>query len=657
MDALFVFIVAMFIAAPFAASYPTLVGESPVQEFMGFTRSHPFQESTGRSSSFSGSIAYAAITLSPSSSDNFKRMDSSSRFDRDTEMPVLFGISSAAIDAIVGALTISAQNKLEMDVTSLPTRTRVAGNPPWSFIYDERGICLAVWSSSCDLQSFSKALCSPVVAEVLKVHALCSPDCWTEVEKPELFAVHVTGLKFENALERNDVKEITEICDFMDGSPSSVIWYPTVFVTLLLKSSKQSALFILAQNKFRMNIASPLRVTEENPSRSLLYGDEGIECVTTLVNSVVKSTRYDWKSIPKYGEFFVCRLNLISATSAAWNSGSETVYRNFFPEPSLGKGATWNPHPQQMVKYQKVQSDFLIFPPVCLHMVCLNKSLSLDLCDPRRCIRCIGYITPVYPRYKYSAEVQLYWALHGTEGYRLRANPECKYSAGARLFRTQRGTKGYCLGALPKCKYSVVRSYQTQPGTVEYHLGTSPMMQSIAEGKKVVASSTGTLKYSKCMCSAAIKKVTTFPWLQHIAEGKKVPTFETLFCLMLMCLWVLILSTELSVALSWLLAHCLALLSTELSVASSWLLAHCLAHFKNQGNLTSYRNGFERIAPRSTNQGQKVPRWCWSLKSNTASSPKFLLDDAYRDCMSQAVPRISSREENPFWWCILCLSA
>ena len=59
----------------------------------------------------------------------------------------------------------------------------------------------------------------------------------SEVEKPELFAVHVTGLKFENALERNDVKEITEICDFMDGSPSSVIWYPTVFVTLLLKST------------------------------------------------------------------------------------------------------------------------------------------------------------------------------------------------------------------------------------------------------------------------------------------------------------------------------------------------------------------------------------------------------------------------------------
>ena len=83
--------------------------------------------------------------------------------------------------------------------------------------------------------------------------------------------------------------------------------------------------------------------------------------------------------------------------------------------------------------------------------------------------------------------VQLYWALHGTEG----ANPECKYSARARLFRTQRGTKGFCLGALPKCKYSVVRSSRTQPGTVGYHLGTSPMMQYIAEGKKVVASSIG----------------------------------------------------------------------------------------------------------------------------------------------------------------------
>jgi len=132
------------------------------------------------------------------------------------------------------------------------------------------------------------------------------------------------------------------------------------------------------------------------------------------------------------------------------------------------------------------------------------------------------------------------------------------------------------------------------------------MMQYIVEGKKVVASSIGTLKYSECMCSAESKKVMTIPWLQHIDEGKKVPTFETLVCLMLMCLWVFIWSTELLVASSWLLAHCFALLSTELSAASSWLLAHCLAHFKNQGNLTSFRKGFERIALRSTNKGNLV---------------------------------------------------
>ena len=312
--------------------------------------------------------------------------------------------------------------------------------------------------------------------------------------------------------------------------------------------------------------------------------------VTTLVNSVVKSTRYDWKSIPKYGEFFVCRLNLISATSAAWNSGSETVYRNFFPEPSLGKGETWNPHPQQMVKYQKVQSDFQIFSLVYhMAMVCLNKPLSLGLCDPRRCIRYIGYITPVYPRYEYSAVGQLYWALFGTEGYRLHANPECKYNAVERLFGTQRGTKGYCLGALSKCKY--------------YHLGIAPMLQYIAEGKKVVASSTGTLPLCKYMCNADSKKVTTFQRLQHMVEGTFVPTFETLFYLMLISLWVLILSTELSVASSWLRVHCLALLSTEFSIAPCWLLAHCLAHYGNQGNLTSFHNGFERIALRSTKQG------------------------------------------------------
>jgi len=94
------------------------------------------------------------------------------------------------------------------------------------------------------------------------------------------------------------VKEITEFCDCIDG-PSSRVW----------------------------NVASPLHVTEENPSRSLLYGDEGIECVTTLMSSAVTSTKYDRQPIPQYGEFFVCRLNLISATSVAWNSsGSETVY-------------------------------------------------------------------------------------------------------------------------------------------------------------------------------------------------------------------------------------------------------------------------------------------------------------------------------------------
>ena len=117
MDALFVFTVAMFIAAPFAAPYPTLVGESPVQEFMGFTGSHPFQESTGRSSSFSGSTAYATITLSSSSSDNLKGMDSSSRFDhRGAHMQVQH--ISAARGVVAGALTISAHYKFDMDLTS-----------------------------------------------------------------------------------------------------------------------------------------------------------------------------------------------------------------------------------------------------------------------------------------------------------------------------------------------------------------------------------------------------------------------------------------------------------------------------------------------------------------------------------------------------------
>ena len=380
LDPLLVIVVVMLIAAPFAAP-KTLVDESPVQEFMGFTGSHPFQESTGRSSSFSGSIAYAAITLSPSSSDNLKRMDASPRFDhRGAHMQVKH--ISALPGVAAGALPISAQNKLEMDVTSLPTRTRVAENPLWSSVYcTYRGIELAsrfttatlasklvvipqvsVWSPSCDLQSFSKALCSPVVAEVLKVQALCSP--LAEVEKPELFAVYVTGLKFENAFKRNDVNykalcsprnwaevsKVPALCSPRNWAEVEKLELLAVHVTGLKFENA------LARNDVNYRTLCSPCVVQAKVSKSLLYGDEGIECVTTLMNSAMTSTRYDWKSIPQYGKFFVCRLTLISATSVVWNSsGSATVYglrltdhRNFFPEPSLRKGAKWNPQPEHM---------------------------------------------------------------------------------------------------------------------------------------------------------------------------------------------------------------------------------------------------------------------------------------------------------------------
>ena len=447
-------------------------------------------------------IAAPFAALSSSSSDNLKGMDSSSRFDhRGAHMQVQH--ISAARGVVAGALTISAHYKFDMDLTSF--LWNAAGNPLWSSVYcTYRGIELAsrfttatlasslvvvpqvsVWSPSCDLQSFSKALCSPVVAEVLKVQALCSP--LAEVEKPELFAVYVTGLKFENALKRNDVnyKALCSPRNWAEVSKVPALCSPRNWAEVekleLLAVHVTGLKFENALTRNDVNyrtLCSPC-VVQARVSRSL----EGIECVTTLMNSAMTSTRYDWKSIPQYGKFFVCRLTLISATSVVWNSsGSATVYglhvrltdhRNFFPEPSLRKGAKWNPQPEHMVKYQKVhltQSDFLIFSPVCLNMVCLNKSLSLGLCDPRRCMKDTGDITPVYPGYECNAVVQLYWAPHGTEG----SNPECKYSAGARLFRTQRGTKGYCLGALPKCKYSVVRSSRTQPGTVGYHLGKIP---------------------------------------------------------------------------------------------------------------------------------------------------------------------------------------
>ena len=104
LDPLLVIVVVMLIAAPFAAP-KTLVDESPVQEFMGFTGSHPFQESTGRSSSFSGSMAYATDTLAPLSSVSFKKMDTWSPAVRDQQIvdssiiaPATVTLSSSSSD-------------------------------------------------------------------------------------------------------------------------------------------------------------------------------------------------------------------------------------------------------------------------------------------------------------------------------------------------------------------------------------------------------------------------------------------------------------------------------------------------------------------------------------------------------------------------------
>ena len=151
MDTLFVFTVAMFIAAPFAAPYPTLVGESPVQEFMGFTGSHPFQESTGRSSSFSGSIAYATITLSLSSSDNFKSMDPCSRVVREQQSAEssFFAFAPAPLSSL------SSDKFKPMDSLSRVSRDKqIVVSTSDSATLASKLVVLpqvSVWSPSCDL--------------------------------------------------------------------------------------------------------------------------------------------------------------------------------------------------------------------------------------------------------------------------------------------------------------------------------------------------------------------------------------------------------------------------------------------------------------------------------------------------------------------------
>ena len=110
----------------------------------------------------------------------------------------------------------------------------------------------------------------------------------------------------------------------------------------------------------------------------------------------------------------------------------------------------------------------------------------------------------------------------------------------------------------------------------------------------IVASATGTLKYSKY--SAEGEAVVTVPTLKHRTEGMSLSETarETLFCMMmLLCLGVLI-------------------VNSEPLVASSWPLARCLAHYRNQG--------------------QDVSRCCW-VKVNTTSSHS----DSMTKCINRDV--------------------
>jgi hypothetical protein len=361
--------------------------------------------------------------------------------------------------------------------------------------------------------------------------------------------------------------------------------------------------------------------------------------LTTVLFTVLKydviTTRYKWNSMPDYGEIFVNRvlskaknLRLIFLSAKRLLASRSSWDAEFVPVPSLISEVEWYAMPlvystvfSQKVILKQANLDTLhnhmVYSTVfsqkvvlkqanldtlhnhmvyftvlsqnvilkqahldtlhtCNHKflflfskVCPNESLPLGSCGPRRCI--IGLSIPAYPSGTCIAVVGLYPTQFGNEGRLGTSCSECS-ADGTKLLTPSTRTNEYDMVPSLKLKYTAEAStngYGMGPSLEEYRLGASPT-------------------------------------LKHRSDGISL-SITALLYLMLICLWVVV-------------------LNTEPSVASSLLLAHCLAHYRtNQGNRTSFRNSCRRTARRTTNQGQKVPRCCWGFKLNTTSSPKVLL--------------------------------
>ena len=378
---------------------------------------------------------------------------------------IVIGNSSAALDVAAGVLTNSAHYKFEMDLTSFPLIA--AAKPSWSSFVSDRGIELASLTESAVKPSWSSFVCERGL-ELAPLTSTAGKPSWSSF----------VGERGSTAEHYEPQKQFSCVIE-----PATLLQPAT--------SLKTSAV-----------LCGPL--------------------TTVLMKYDVKSTRYEWKSIPDDGNFFVytvlstkifSRLFFISAQrlGGAPRSSCDAA---FVPVPSLVSGVEWyaivySAAFSQKVKLQQagmqtLQNHEFLF---LFSMVRPNESLLLDSCGPRRCI---GVSIPAYPSGKYSAE---------SETAVTPSLPTLKHSKG---------------------KYN-------------------------ADGTEMHTSATGTLKYSKY--SAEGEAVVTIPTLKHRTEGMSLSETarETLFCMMmLLCLGVLI-------------------VNSEPLVASSWPLAHCLAHYRNQG--------------------------------------------------------------------------
>ena len=324
--------------------------------------------------------------------------------------------SSATLHVAEYALTVSAYYKSEMNMTSF--LLNAAENPRWSSVYCTRGIELAPRLTNATLAErivigISSSATLNVVAGVLpnSTHYKFEMDL---TSFPLMAAAKPSGysLFYERVIEL-----ATLVTSAGNPSWSSFVYDRGIELAPLISSAgKPSWSSFIYERGIIEPATLPSSATSTKPSPAhceaflstslidrVLYGP-----MTTVLNTLlhydVKSTRYDWKSIPDHGNFFAYTvLGKTIFFEISFYIGSKS---SSYTLPHVVLVVEWSAMMKSTAFSQKVilkqamntlrNHEFLFL----FSMVRPNESLPLGSCGPRRCI---GYSMYADSSGKYSA--------------------------------------------------------------------------------------------------------------------------------------------------------------------------------------------------------------------------------------------------------------